>query len=183
MTGIFVLAMLVWWVEDLLGGLRGSVPGRAARTSTRCCASATGRDRRDVPRQIWAASFSSVVGVWSGVSLVFADYWATLQEQPVGTRTRGPAASCFNFYLLWLTFPPMLPCCCWSKPVFLILLYGVLGALSMPFLAVALLGLLNASPHPQKWRNGMFTNAVLVVCAVLLIIGRLQPTTPWPGSS
>ena len=32
------------------------------------------------------------------------------------------------------------------------------------------LGLLNTSRTPKKWRNGMFTNAVLVVCAVLFII-------------
>ena len=57
-----------------------------------------------------------------------------------------------------------------DKPVFLILLYGVLGALFMPFLAVTLLGLLNTSRTPGKWRNGMFTNAVLVLCAVLFVV-------------
>ena len=117
----------------------------------------------------WAASFSSVVGVWSGVSLMFADYWGNVRHKPSGHPDTRSGGKYFKFYLLWLTFPPMLLLLL-GKPVFLILLYGVLGALFMPFLAITLLGLLNTSRTPKKWRNGMFTNAVLVVCAVLFII-------------
>ncbi|MCY6798714.1 hypothetical protein OYA92_24685, partial [Escherichia coli] len=85
--------------------------------------------------------------------LMFADYWGNVRNKPSGhpdTRTGGKY---FKFYLLWLTFPPMLLLLL-DKPVFLILLYGVLGALFMPFRAVTLLGLLNTSRTPKKWRNG-----------------------------
>ena len=52
----------------------------------------------------------------------------------------------------------------------------MLGALFMPFLAVTLLGLLNTSRTPRRWRNGMFTNAVLVVCAVLFVVLGIYQT-------
>lgn len=125
----------------------------------------------------WASSFSSLIGVWSGVSLMFADFVGNLRDLPSGhpdTRTGGRL---FKGYLLWLTFPPMLLLLL-DEPVGLILAYGVLGALFMPFLAITLLVLLNkrrpgALPHsdvPQEWRNGWLSNTGLAVCAVLFLL-------------
>ena len=99
----------------------------------------------------FASSFSSLIGVWSGVSLMFADYVGNLRDLPPGhpdTRTGGRY---FRGYILWLTFPPMLLLLL-DQPVGLILAYGTLGALFMPFLAITLLVLLNkrrpgALPH------------------------------------
>ena len=34
----------------------------------------------------WAASFSSIIGVWNGVSLMFADFWGNMR----GRRVRTP---------------------------------------------------------------------------------------------
>lgn len=123
----------------------------------------------------WAASFSSIVGVWSGVSLMFADFWGKVRHLEPGhpdTRTGGKY---FKFYVLWLTFPPMVLLLL-DKPIFLILLYGVLGALFMPFLAITLLWILNTRRVPDKWRNGWFTNAVLAICTVLFGILGVQQT-------
>ncbi|GAA4363477.1 Nramp family divalent metal transporter [Nocardioides caricicola] len=122
----------------------------------------------------FAASFSSLIGVWSGVSLMFADFVGNLRDLPSGhpdTRTGGRY---FRAYMLWLTFPPMLLLLL-DEPVGLILAYGTLGALFMPFLAVTLLVLLNkrragALPHsavPDEWRNGWVSNGLLLLCAVL----------------
>lgn len=122
----------------------------------------------------WAASFSSVIGVWSGVSLMFADFWGTMRGREPGhpdTRTGGKY---FKFYLLWITFPPM-TLLLLDRPIFLILLYGVLGALFMPFLAVTLLALLNTRRIPDNWRNGPTTNVLLIITAVLFgILGVIQ---------
>ena len=122
----------------------------------------------------WAASFSSVVGVWSGVSLMFADFWGTVRHREHGhpdTRTGGRYA---RFYLLWITFPPMLLLLL-DRPILLILVYGVLGALFMPFLSVTLLWILNTRRIPRQWRNGWFTNLCLVICTVLFgILGVYQ---------
>ena len=65
-----------------------------------------------------------------------------------------------------------------DRPVGLILTYGVLGAVFMPFLAITLLILLNrrrqgALPHsevPQRWRNGWLSNALMMLCAVLFAV-------------
>jgi Mn2+/Fe2+ NRAMP family transporter len=125
----------------------------------------------------FASSFSSLIGVWSGVSLMFADYVGGLRRLPAGhpdTRTGGKY---FRAYMLWLTFPPMLLLLL-DEPVGLILAYGTLGALFMPFLAITLLVLLNrrregALPHsevPHEWRNGWLSNAFMVLCAVLFIV-------------
>lgn len=117
----------------------------------------------------WAASFSSIIGVWNGVSLMFADFWAIFRGLPSGhahTRTGGRY---FRFYVLWLTFPPMLLLLL-DKPVALILAYGVLGSLFMPFLALTLLGLLNGKKAPKEWRNSVLTNLLLGITALLFII-------------
>ncbi|WP_085872777.1 MULTISPECIES: Nramp family divalent metal transporter [unclassified Nocardioides] len=122
----------------------------------------------------FAASFSSLIGVWSGVSLMFADYVGNLRDLPAGhpdTRTGGRY---FRAYMLWLTFPPMLLLLL-DEPVGLILAYGTLGALFMPFLAITLLVLLNrrregALPHsdvPPEWRNGWVSNGLMLLCALL----------------
>lgn len=127
----------------------------------------------------FAASLSSLIGVWSGVSLMFADFVGNLRGLPSGhpdTRTGG---RWFRAYLLWLTFPPMLLLLL-DRPVGLILAYGALGAIFMPFLAVTLLILLNRSGGgataatetsvvPPQWRNGWVSNAGLALCAVLFV--------------
>lgn len=124
----------------------------------------------------FASSFSSLIGVWSGVSLMFADFVGNLRDLPSGhpdTRTGGRY---FRAYMLWLTFPPMLLLLL-DEPVGLILAYGTLGALFMPFLAITLLVLLNKrragalehSEVPQEWRNGWLSNGLMLLCAVLFV--------------
>ena len=124
----------------------------------------------------FASSFSSLIGVWSVVSLMFADFVGNLRDLPSGhpdTRTGGRY---FRAYMLWLTFPPMLLLLL-DEPVGLILAYGTLGALFMPFLAITLLVLLNKrragalehSEVPHEWRNGWLSNGLMLLCAVLFV--------------
>ena len=116
----------------------------------------------------WAAAFSSIIGVWNGVSLMFADFWGNMRgvgsDHP-DTRVGGKY---FNFYLLWLTFPPMLLLFL-DRPIGLILAYGVLGALFMPFLAITLLGLLNGRRIPREWANRWHSNLALGITALLFL--------------
>ncbi len=118
----------------------------------------------------WSASVSSLIGVWSGVSLLFADFVGNLRGLPSGHQDTRTGGRLFRGYLLWLTFPPMLLLLL-DQPVGLILAYGVLGALFMPFLAVTLLLLLNREAHgvPAQWRNRWLSNAMLMICAVLFV--------------
>ena len=118
----------------------------------------------------WAASFTSLIGVWSGVSLMFADFVGNLRNLPSGHADTRTGGRFFRLYLLWLTFPPMLLLLL-DQPVGLILAYGTLGALFMPFLAVTLLVLLNRRDEvvPHEWRNGWLSNSLMALCAVLFL--------------
>ena len=178
-TGIFVVAMLVVGAELYYSA------GIAAETGDQALVQLSDvlEDRYgDIFGKVFlvgffASSFSSLIGVWSGVSLMFADYVGNLRGLPSGhpdTRTGGRY---FRGYMLWLTFPPMLLLLL-DEPVGLILAYGTLGALFMPFLAITLLVLLNrrregALPHtevPERWRNGWLSNAFMTLCAVLFVV-------------
>jgi Mn2+/Fe2+ NRAMP family transporter len=113
----------------------------------------------------WAAAMSSLVGVWNGVSLMFADFAGHVRGLSPEHPDRLAGGRFYRFYVLWLTFPPIAMLFL-DQPVYLILAYGVLGALFMPFLAVTLLWLLNTDRVPARWRNGAFTNVVMGVCAL-----------------
>ncbi len=118
----------------------------------------------------WAAAMSSLVGVWSGVSLMFADFFGNLRGLPSGDPETRTGGRWFRAYILWLTFPPMLLLLL-DKPVSLIFTYAVLGALFMPFLAVTLLFLLNRERDgvPGEWRNRWLSNVLLALVALAFV--------------
>ncbi|WP_298251855.1 Nramp family divalent metal transporter [uncultured Arthrobacter sp.] len=174
MTGIFVICMLILGAEllytaniSLQSGDRGLLDMGAVL-----------EDRYGVVWAkvflvgFWASSFSSLLGVWHGVSLMFADFWANFRKKAddlsdddaPGSHSR-PARA----YMLWLTIPPMLLLLL-GRPFFLILLYGVLGSLFMPFLAITLLVLLNSSRLAQQWRNRWLSNVFLVITTVVFLV-------------
>lgn len=180
MTGIFVVAMLIVGAELLhaanislargdrglldLAGVLGERYGR-----TWAVIFLVG---------FWASSFSSLIGVWNGVSLMFADFVAHL-VQPGDSRSEAPKApgtssKAARFYMLWLTFPPMLLLFL-DRPFMLIVGYGALGALFMPFLALTLLFLMNSKQLPPEWRNGPFSNLLLgITCALFVVLGARE---------
>ena len=114
----------------------------------------------------FAAAMSSLLGVWNGVSLMFADLVGHLRGLDADAPERRIGGRWYRAYILWLTFPPMIMLFL-GRPVWLILAYGVLGSLFMPFLAITLLWLLNTDRVPQRWRNRWWTNLALVLCAAV----------------
>ena len=124
----------------------------------------------------FATSFTSLIGVWHGVSLMFADFVARYrgresaagsgQEVASGARERSWP---FRVYLLWLTFPPMI-LLFQGQPFRLVILYGVLGAAFLPFLAGTLMWLLNTSRTPREWRNGPLSNGMLAIAGLLFLV-------------
>ncbi|MFE7031528.1 Nramp family divalent metal transporter [Streptomyces sp. NPDC057621] len=150
----------------------------------------------------FATSFTSLIGVWHGVSLMFADFVerlrkdraasaaqrtnpqsTTLDTPDITTPAPAPAPASgeevasgahekswpFRAYLLWLTFPPMI-LLFEGQPFRLIILYGVLGAAFLPFLALTLVWLLNSSRTPPEWRNGLLSNAMLTIAGLLFVV-------------
>ncbi|MFH9747680.1 Nramp family divalent metal transporter [Streptomyces anulatus] len=139
----------------------------------------------------FATSFSSLIGVWHGVSLMFADFVERFRAPTAGgamtdehegadVAERRQRSLPFRAYLLWLTFPPMT--LLWlDEPFGLVIAYGVLGAFFMPFLALTLLWLLNSSRTPGEWRNGWVSNGMLALSGLLFIVLCVQQVRelPW----
>ncbi|MFD7286043.1 Nramp family divalent metal transporter [Streptomyces sp. NPDC059863] len=141
----------------------------------------------------FATSFSSLIGVWHGVSLMFADFVERIRRDRVGAaadesrKTTEEVAAGerersvpFRAYLLWLTFPPI-SLLFLDEPFGLVVVYGVLGAFFMPFLALTLVWLLNSSRTPKEWRNGVLSNVMLSAAGLLFIVLCVQQVRdiPW----
>jgi Mn2+/Fe2+ NRAMP family transporter len=168
MTGIFVVAMMIVGAELLHGS------GVALTTGDRGLVELAGVLEARFGRGVailflvgfFAAAFSSVLGVWHGVSLLFADFVGHLRGRASASIDERCSSPAFRAYLLWLTFPPMLLLTL-GRPFQLVLVYGALGALFMPFLAVTLIWLLNSRHTPAEWRNGWLSNIGLAIAAAL----------------
>ncbi|WP_017593637.1 Nramp family divalent metal transporter [Nocardiopsis potens] len=117
----------------------------------------------------FAAAFSSIIGVWHGVSLMFADFVNHLRKRPNRPVAETERGWPFRAYALWLTFPPMLLLLL-GRPFQLVIVYGVLGAFFMPFLAFTLIWLLNSSRTPREWRNGLISNTGLTIAGALFLV-------------
>ncbi|HZW15501.1 MAG TPA: Nramp family divalent metal transporter [Brevundimonas sp.] len=170
-TGLFVVAMLIVGAEllyasniALTGGDRGLLDLDGVL-----------RERfGDVVGILFlvgffAASFSSLIGVWQGVSLMFADFWAHLRGRGGDPAATGGTSPAYRGYILWLTFPPM-ALLFMDRPFALIIAYGALGALFMPFLALTLIWLLNSERTPAEWRSGWLSNAMLGAGGLLFCV-------------
>jgi Mn2+/Fe2+ NRAMP family transporter len=83
---------------------------------------------------LWAAVFTSTLGVWQGVPYLFADF-VNRGDGVVDVRSWT-----YRGYLLYLAVPPMLLLVL-DRPVWVIKLYTLTGGLFMPVLAATLLWL------------------------------------------
>ncbi|MBT2365067.1 Nramp family divalent metal transporter [Streptomyces sp. ISL-10] len=134
----------------------------------------------------FATSFTSLIGVWHGVSLMFADFVTNYRKKGEGTTGAEVASGSrekslpFRAYLLWLTFPPI-ALLFLDQPFGLVIVYGVIGAFFMPFLALTLVWLLNSSRTPTEWRNGALSNVMLAGAGLLFVVLCVQQVRdlPW----
>jgi Mn2+/Fe2+ NRAMP family transporter len=175
LTGIFVIATMIMGVELLhSAGLAISAGDRGLLDVGNVLAERYGEAFSIIFLiGFFAASFSSLLGVWHGVSLMFADFWTNFRK-PADSLDQDDAPSLESkparFYLLWLTILPM-SLLFLDRPIFLILLYGTLGALFMPFLAITLLILNNQKRLvPKKFRNNWLHNGLLGLTALVFVV-------------
>uniref|UniRef100_UPI002492FF97 Nramp family divalent metal transporter n=1 Tax=Brevundimonas aveniformis TaxID=370977 RepID=UPI002492FF97 len=171
MTGLFVAAMLIVGAELLhAGGVALATGDRGLLDLGEVLEARFGRTvATTFLIGFWAASFSSLIGVWNGVSLMFADFWAHMKGDAAEDGIAVDGGPAFKGYALWLTFPPM-ALLFMDRPVALIIAYGVLGSLFMPFLAGTLIWLLNSGRVAPEWRNGWLSNLLLAAAAVLFCV-------------
>ncbi|MFJ4690019.1 Nramp family divalent metal transporter [Streptomyces sp. NPDC088766] len=187
-TGVFVVAMLFVGAELLhsanvaiAGGDKGLVQLGDILEAEYGSATAT-----FFLIGFFATSFTSLIGVWHGVSLMFADFVA---RHRAGARATGTEVASgrrerswpFRLYLLWLTFPPMV-LLFQGQPFRLVILYGVLGAAFLPFLALTLIWLLNSARTPAEWRNGRLSNGMLAAAGLLFLVLCVKQVADQPWS-
>lgn len=128
----------------------------------------------------WAIAYSSVLGVWSGVSYLFADVvrnvvrkGADTEIDAGGEQDEAPLrkTKAFRLYLVLLTIPPI-PLILFGSPVFLVLAWLTLGAFFMPFLTISLLYLLNARKFGVRQQGQSLmtiSNAVMGFGAIVFL--------------
>ena len=185
MTGVFVVAMLIVGSTLLLGqDLTESDRGLLTLGEV------LGADYGQWARILFLVGFlavttSSLLGVWNGVSLLFADTVRTVRlphgrygdEAAVGDEPPADDAYAarvverswpYRGYLLWLTIPPMALLFI-DRPFGLTLVYGVLGSVFMPFLAITLMLLLNSRRIAAAGRSGWLSNVLLGASSALFL--------------
>ncbi|QFU90441.1 Nramp family divalent metal transporter [Amycolatopsis sp. YIM 10] len=188
MTGIFVVAMLIVGSTILFGQkLTQSDSGLLILGNE------LGERYGQWARILFLVGFlavttTSLLGVWNGVSLLFADWTRTIrlphgrkaelvtaevpgEDKGETTAYRATAVEKslpFRGYLLWLTFPPMILLFL-DKPFGLTLVYGVLGSVFMPFLAITLMLLLNSKRVERDGRSGWLSNGLLGAASALFL--------------
>jgi len=188
LTAVFVIALLVVGAEILLGQNITADDSGLLTLGTEL-----GERYGEWSRIVFligflAVSATSLLGVWNGVSLLFAD-WTRIIRLPHGTgaetdATAGTIASAshpgyqgriaerspaFRGYLIWLTIPPM-ALLFLDRPFAVTLVYGVLGAAFMPFLGGTLLLLLNSTRIDRRGRSGWLSNVLLTAAATLFLV-------------
>lgn len=112
----------------------------------------------------WGAVFTSLLGVWQGVPYMFADF---LQLRRRGKRGNVESADlkatpAYRFYLLALAVLPL--SLLWLKVQLVQYVYGIVGALFLPFVALTLL-LLNNNLRlvGREFKNSWLINIILVL--------------------
>ena len=175
-TGIFVISMLIVGAE-LLSTINFGDAGDEALLRV---APILDREFGEPMRWLFlvgffATSFTSVVGTWNGVSLMFADFAESVtarlrgREIPSADKRATTSSWWFRGYVLWMTFPPMVLLML-GEPIAVVIAYGVLGSVFLPFLALTLIWLLNTSRVPREHRNGWLSNLVLAGAALLFFV-------------
>lgn len=129
----------------------------------------------------WSVAYTSVLGVWNGMSYLFADIVRTIQRRGKAADDEQEEAApdfektwSYRAFLVMLTFPTI-PLILAGRPVQLVLIWVTLGALFLPFLSSSLLYLLNARRFGVR-QGGLVTvsNAVLVISLVVFAVLLVQ---------
>lgn len=116
----------------------------------------------------WGAVATSLLGVWQGIPYMFADFVSLVK------KTEGPAREAivaqtspyYRGFLLFLAFPTM-SMLLLKQPVSVVLVYTVIGALFMPFLAATLLYMNSKQAWIGSLRNGWAANTAILLALAL----------------
>lgn len=114
----------------------------------------------------WCAVFSAMLAVWQGVPYFFADFMAQRSRTATAGNVDLKTTRAYRGYLLFLAGPPLVLLFA-EKPVAMVILFTVIGAFFMPFLAALLLYLNNRRDWIGSLRNDVTRNVALLVALAL----------------
>ena len=113
----------------------------------------------------WAAIFSSLLGVWQAVPLIYADAVHSFKGIKIPLKQLPNSSS----YKLWLCLLAILPMLSLEIPFKEIQkLYSVVGAFFMPILALTLLWLNNRHVN-SEFKNNSLNNVSLILVFVFFV--------------
>jgi Mn2+/Fe2+ NRAMP family transporter len=174
LTAIFGGAMLILAATALLGlggmpsGSRGLVACANALehgAAQRFGETVGGISRSTFLVGLWAAVFTSTLGVWQGVPYIFADFMQQLRGPSSLIDERGWT---YRGYLLYLALPPMLLLVI-DRPVWVIKLYTLTGGLFMPVLAGSLLWMTTRRALMGDLKTGWLGFTAMVAALALFV--------------
>ncbi len=118
----------------------------------------------------WGAVFTSLLGVWQGVPYIFADFMRLRRDFSLAASKTSAAdlekSTAYRAFLLCLAVIPL--SLLWFKVQQVQLVYGILGALFMPFVALTLLVLNNrVRLVSAEFRNSRAMNLLLAFTLLL----------------
>jgi Mn2+/Fe2+ NRAMP family transporter len=120
----------------------------------------------------WCAVSSAMLAVWQGVPYLFADFVQRARTaENIAVDLKKTLA--YRGYLLFLAGPPLVLLFA-ENPVAVVVLFTVIGAFFLPFLAATLLYLNNRRDWMGPLGNGSVQNIALVIC--LLLFGWVAAT-------
>ncbi len=126
----------------------------------------------------WCAVFSSLLGVWQGVPHLFADWWQQRRRDGAERESSTHATAPYRWYLGFLTLPPLV-LQQFDKPLLIVVIYAVVGAFFMPFLAATLLVMNNRREWVGELKNSAPINVGLSVSLVIFGVLFAVKLTKW----
>ncbi|NIM01387.1 MAG: hypothetical protein GTN89_11190 [Acidobacteria bacterium] len=170
LTGIFGVAVVILASHTLHGGQEVAGSGAALTMATMLEGVVGPAGRWTFLIGFWGAVATSMLGVWQGVPYLFADFLRLVRGYRLVDAqggeielTRTPS---YRIFLFWLAVPP-LTLLAIGRPVLLVVIYSVMGALFIPFLAATLLFLNGRRRWVGSLKNGPWTIGLLIVCLIL----------------
>ena len=171
LTGLFGIAVMVLAAETLYGGsgeIRG--PGGVIEMASMLGRLAGPAGHWTFLVGFWGAVGTSMLGVWQGVPYLFCDFVGLMRklgpaEQRAIVDTRSAS---YRLFLLWLSVPPI-SLLFFDRPIAVIVIYSVMSALFMPFVAGTLLWLNSRRAYVGDSRNGWAATAALLLCVALFL--------------
>lgn len=173
-TAVFALSMLVLGAEFLYGTGRSVESDAGLLAIVEPLAQEHGAALKWLfLLGFWSVAYTSVLGVWNGMSYLFADIVRTIGSRtaakdntPEGERPNFERTRSYRLFLVMLTFPTI-PLILLGRPVQLVLIWVTLGAIFLPFLVCTLLYLLNTR------RFGVRQGGIVSVSNVVLVLSLL----------